>query len=318
MAITTRPLGGAELNTQRGHRRNDCRLGVRPTRFGGSATLAGTLIVHLVPGFTPTIGQSFDILTFASAQGTFSSVTGLQYDPSGPTRFDLQYNADRRQAGRRQQLLLLPAQRLRRVPLDREHGRLAVRRPRRRHHRDQLHRVSSVLFGSAPALSYTVVSPTQITAHAPPGAAGVVDRPGQHRQRQLPHRAVRPVHLRRRPRPRGQRRQPRFGRDPGWHPGHITGINFTGATAVAFGSRPPPPSPSCPTRNLRHRPGVRRHRGGGRPGHTYSGTSATTSADQFTYTTAPLPAVTGISPATGKQRRRHPGHHHGDRLHRCH
>ena len=44
---------------------------------GGAATLAGTLAVTLGPGFTPTVGSTFTIMTFASRAGDFSTTDGL-------------------------------------------------------------------------------------------------------------------------------------------------------------------------------------------------------------------------------------------------
>jgi hypothetical protein len=42
----------------------------------GPATLAGTLAVSFIGGFAPTLGQSFEVMTFASRSGTISTVTG--------------------------------------------------------------------------------------------------------------------------------------------------------------------------------------------------------------------------------------------------
>ena len=53
---------------------------VGQTDVGGSAVLAGTFNLDLVNGFTPSIGQDFAVITFASASGAFSAVNGL----SGP------------------------------------------------------------------------------------------------------------------------------------------------------------------------------------------------------------------------------------------
>jgi T5SS/PEP-CTERM-associated repeat protein len=41
----------------------------------GAATLGGTLKVRLVDGFTPTVGQTFQLLSAASKTGTFSSIS---------------------------------------------------------------------------------------------------------------------------------------------------------------------------------------------------------------------------------------------------
>jgi hypothetical protein len=66
----------------------------------GVATLAGTLNVSIIDGFTPVPGQIFDVLTFASRQGTFEAINGLDvggglalqavFDPAAaPTRLRL-------------------------------------------------------------------------------------------------------------------------------------------------------------------------------------------------------------------------------------
>jgi RHS repeat-associated protein/uncharacterized repeat protein (TIGR01451 family) len=46
----------------------------------GMATLGGALNVTLVNGYSPTLGQTYPIMSFASATGSFATVTGL---PSG-------------------------------------------------------------------------------------------------------------------------------------------------------------------------------------------------------------------------------------------
>ena len=43
----------------------------------GSATLAGTFDLALVNGFSPSVGQVYPVLTFASVTGSFSTFTGL-------------------------------------------------------------------------------------------------------------------------------------------------------------------------------------------------------------------------------------------------
>jgi T5SS/PEP-CTERM-associated repeat protein len=54
-----------------------------------TATLAGTLVVNLLGGFTPNIGQSFTILTADDVDGTFST----QVFQSGTIGFEVIYNA---------------------------------------------------------------------------------------------------------------------------------------------------------------------------------------------------------------------------------
>jgi hypothetical protein len=67
------------------------------TTAAGVATLAGTLNVSLVGGFTPALGNTFDVLTFSSRLGSFDTITGLDlgaglglqaaFDPAAlPTR----------------------------------------------------------------------------------------------------------------------------------------------------------------------------------------------------------------------------------------
>jgi hypothetical protein len=53
----------------------------------GQATLDGTLTVHLINGFQPESGASFQILTFGSGSGTFATING-----DGPA-FTPRYNA---------------------------------------------------------------------------------------------------------------------------------------------------------------------------------------------------------------------------------
>lgn len=67
---------------------------------GGTATLGGTLTVSLANGFTPSAGQAFKILTFASSSGGFATLNGLSISPSlsfdpvsGPTDITLVVSA---------------------------------------------------------------------------------------------------------------------------------------------------------------------------------------------------------------------------------
>lgn len=58
-----------------------------PTVYGtlmvsGTATLAGTLNVALLNGFTPALGASFAILSFGARSGDFSTKNGLLFSPS--------------------------------------------------------------------------------------------------------------------------------------------------------------------------------------------------------------------------------------------
>jgi hypothetical protein len=57
----------------------------------GAATLAGTMEITLVNGFTPSLGNSFQVMTFASRAGSFDTILGL--DLGGGLVLDPQYSA---------------------------------------------------------------------------------------------------------------------------------------------------------------------------------------------------------------------------------
>jgi hypothetical protein len=56
-----------------------------------AATLGGTLTISLGSGFTPTVGQSFTILTASTVADQFSTVNGLAIN--GSEHFTITYNA---------------------------------------------------------------------------------------------------------------------------------------------------------------------------------------------------------------------------------
>ncbi len=56
----------------------------------GNAQLNGLMTVDLLHGYVPQIGNTFDIMNFASSSGTFSSVVGLPIN--GQEHFVLEYN----------------------------------------------------------------------------------------------------------------------------------------------------------------------------------------------------------------------------------
>ncbi len=55
-----------------------------------SAALDGTLYIHLSDGFVPAVGQTFEIMDFASSTGTFDRVLGEYLDDG--EKFDVIYN----------------------------------------------------------------------------------------------------------------------------------------------------------------------------------------------------------------------------------
>ena len=60
------------------------------------ATLGGTLNIALGTGFTPTVGETFTILTASSVSDTFATVNGLAIN--GSEHFTITYNAGQRGA----------------------------------------------------------------------------------------------------------------------------------------------------------------------------------------------------------------------------
>ena len=138
--------------------------------------------------------------------------------------------------------------------------------------------------------------------------------PSPRRAGRVADLAGRPVHLR--ARADGHRREPgRPARRPAARTVTITGTDFTGATAVNFGTTAAsrlhgrlghPDHRHLAGRARGHR---RRHRHHARSGRAPDRRPA----DQFTYEAAPT--VTAVSPVRAG-RGRHLGHHHRHRLHR--
>ena len=159
---------------------------------------------------------------------------------------------------------------------------------------------SSVKFGTAAATNVSVVSDSSLTATIPPGQAGAVDvtvtTPGgtsaansgdQYTYTPPPVPAVSGV-------------SPGSGPSTGGTSVTITGSGFTGATAVDFGSGAPAAfSVSSPTTIIATAPSVSSLGAVDVTVTTPAGTSAKTTADQFTYVTPPAPTVTAVSPNEG-------------------
>ena len=57
----------------------------------GAASLNGTMNLDLISGFTPTIGETFDIMNFASLTGMFATVNGVSIN--GSEHFSVVYNS---------------------------------------------------------------------------------------------------------------------------------------------------------------------------------------------------------------------------------
>ncbi|MDB5313637.1 MAG: hypothetical protein JWO38_7839, partial [Gemmataceae bacterium] len=154
---------------------------------------------------------------------------------------------------------------------------------------------TGVKFGTVAATSFTVNSATSITATVPAGTAGVVDvsvttaagTTTTSTTDQFTYQTA----------PTVTAVNPASGPLAGGTTVTITGTNFTGATGVKFGTV----AATSFTVNSATSITVTVPAGAAGPVDvtvtTSSGTSATSAADQFTYTTAPT--VTAIAPAAG-------------------
>jgi T5SS/PEP-CTERM-associated repeat protein len=74
-------IGGTTLGSQYDH-----------LQVAGQVTFAGNLDAQLISGFTPVVGQRFDIVTFGTRQGGFSTFTGLNI--GGGLQFTADYDAN--------------------------------------------------------------------------------------------------------------------------------------------------------------------------------------------------------------------------------
>jgi parallel beta-helix repeat protein len=155
--------------------------------------------------------------------------------------------------------------------------------------------VLSVTFGGTPAASFFVNSPTQITATAPAHASGAVDiivttvggasaNTAADNYTYVPAPSVTSIN-------------PNAGPTNGGTSVVITGANLTGATAVTFGGTP---ASSFTVNSGTQVTAVSPARAAGAADilvTTVGGTSANTSADNFTYVAQP--AISGINPNRG-------------------
>jgi hypothetical protein len=159
---------------------------------------------------------------------------------------------------------------------------------------------TSVKFGSTAATAITVNSDTSITATSPPGQAGAADvtvttaggtsttHPGDQYTYTPP------------PAPTVTNVSPGSGPNTGGTSVTITGTGFSGATAVNFGSGNPATfSVSNPTTIMATAPAAGSLGAVHVTVTTPGGTSAATAADQYSYTGAPRPTVTAVSPPAG-------------------
>jgi hypothetical protein len=154
---------------------------------------------------------------------------------------------------------------------------------------------SAVNFGSNPAVSFNIISDTQITATAPAGSAGIVDvtvtTVGGTSA------ASAPDHFAYVAAPSVTGVGPAAGPTSSGTVVTITGTGFTGASSVSFGSNP------AVSYTVDSDTQITATAPAGSAGSvditvtTVGGTSTATAADHFTYIAAP--SVTGVGPAAG-------------------
>ena len=168
---------------------------------------------------------------------------------------------------------------------------------------------TAVFFGSMAATSFTVNSNTQITAIDPAETARTVDitvtgplgTSAQSASDQFTYASIAVTGV-----------NPNTGPAAGGTSVIITGVGFTGATAVNFGAA----NATTYTVDSDTQVTATSPAGAGVVDVTVTtpvdGTSAASSADQFTYVTAPI--VTGVNPNSGPRCRRHQRYHHRRRV----
>jgi hypothetical protein len=160
---------------------------------------------------------------------------------------------------------------------------------------------TSVLFGTVPALTFTVLSDTSILAIAPPQATGTVDITVTTYTGTSPVGTPDQLTYQAAAAPTVSGVTPNAGSTGGGTVVYISGTHFTGATDVRFGgvsalsfsinsdtqitAIAPPQAPNPLTIDITV--------------VTFSGTSTTSTNDHFTYVLASAPAVAGVSPSSG-------------------
>jgi hypothetical protein len=262
--------------------------------ISGSATLAGTLNINLAPGYIPNVGDSFTILTFASSTGGFSTINGLLFDMN-TRRFNVQYNSTNvTLTVVSDSSALAPTVTSRTPTSGSTAGGTSVSITGA-----NFTGAYAVSFGNVPAASFVVNSSTSITAISPAQAAGTVDIRvktvnGTSSTSSSDHFTYNAASA-----PTVTGISPTSGDFQGGTAVTITGTNFTAATGVSFGSvaatsftvnsstsiTATAPAQSAATVDITVT--------------TYGGTSSTSSADHFTYTSAGAPTVTSASTSSG-------------------
>jgi len=257
----------------------------------GPGLLNGTLKATLFGGFTPTNGNTFQVMTFGALAGTFSTV-------NLPPGFSIQYNYTATPPN----VTLTYGTTSSTVPTvtglspatGTTAGGTSVTITG-----TNFTNVNTVLFGSYPAQSIVVNSATSITAVSPAEASGTVDvrvttTGGQSATSASDQFVYTAAAV-----PTVTGVSATSGYTVGGDSVTITGTNFTGATQVKFGSilatsfsvtsatsiTATAPAEVAATVDVTV--------------VTYAGTSSTGSLDHYTYNTPPVPVVSSLGTSTG-------------------
>jgi hypothetical protein len=261
---------------------------------GGEADLAGTLALNLVNGFTPSVGDTFTVLTYTSYTGDFQTVTGDRFGSSDQYYFIVTYNPTNVTltvanwtGGSAPSISSLS------TSSGTTAGGTSVTLTG-----SNFTNAYDVSFGGVPAESFTVNSDSSITAIAPPQDAGSVN---VSVTTPLGTGSYSGFTYTNAPAPTVTGLSNTSGSAAGGNTIAILGSNFTAATGVSFGSTALDPNAFTVVSDNSIIATVP----AGTPGTvdvqvtTDSGTSTTSSADQYTDTAVPAPVVSALSPSSG-------------------
>jgi autotransporter-associated beta strand protein len=258
----------------------------------GTATLGGSTLSPSISGFTPTVGETFTIVQSTSPiTGTFSGLPEGASLTIGGDGFTISYASNN---------VVLTATTIAAVPtvtgISPNSGPPAGGTPVTITGTN-FTGATAVNFGTTAATGVMVVSATTITATSPAGT-GVVDVTVTTPAGTSATSAADQFTFTTAAAPTVTGISPNSGPPAGGTSVTITGTNFTGATAVNFGTTAATGvmvvSATTITATSPAGTGVVDV-----TVTTPAGTSATSAADQFTFTAVAAPTVTGISPTTG-------------------
>src|SRR5262249_36754036 len=169
--------------------------------------------------------------------------------------------------------------------------------------------VYAVSFGDTPSPDFTVLSDTTIVATAPPHTAGTIDISLRSSDDSFPLSSADRFSYTLAAVPALPAARPPTGSTAGGTRVVLTGSGFTGASNVTFGGVPASFTINSDSQITAMSPaeaaGVVDVQV-----TTPSGTSAVGTADHFTYTAAPAPVVSGLTPASGRTAGGAGGHGH--------